>query len=78
LKLGSNSTIAFLQTLHNDALGMRWIPSPIVPRKMWPKMSKKGKRAITECKVGLHPIAGNQRLRQSVSSVKNKQLVNGG
>jgi hypothetical protein len=25
LKLGSNSTIMFLQTLHNDALGMGWI-----------------------------------------------------
>jgi len=48
LKLGTNSTIAFLQTLHNDALGMGWIPSPILPRKMWPKMTKKNKRAITE------------------------------
>jgi integrase len=48
LKLGSNSTIAFLQTLHNDALGMGWIPSPILPRKLWPKMNKKDKRAVTE------------------------------
>jgi integrase len=48
LKLGSNSTIAFLQTMHNDALGMGWIPAPILPRKMWPKMKKKEKRAITE------------------------------
>jgi integrase len=48
LKLGSNSTIAFLQTMHNDALGMGWIPSPILPRKLWPKMKKKAKRAITE------------------------------
>jgi integrase len=48
LKIGKSSTIAFLQTLHNDALGMGWIPSPVLPRKMWPKMQKKGKRAITE------------------------------
>jgi integrase len=48
LKLGTGSTIAFLQTLHNDALGMGWIPSPILPRKLWPKMKKKDKRAITE------------------------------
>src|SRR6267378_1500890 len=48
LKLGTSSTIAFLQALHNDALGMGWIPSPILPRKMWPKMKKKPKRAITE------------------------------
>jgi hypothetical protein len=48
LKLGSNSTIGFLQTLHNDALGMGWLPSPVLPRKLWPKMTKKDKRAITE------------------------------
>ena len=48
MKLGTNSTIAFLQALHNDALGMGWIPSPILPRKLWPKMKKKAKRAITE------------------------------
>lgn len=48
LKLGSNSTIAFLQTMHNDALGMGWLPAPILPRKLWPKMTKKPKRAITE------------------------------
>lgn len=29
LSMGTNSTIAFLQTMHNDALGMGWIPSPI-------------------------------------------------
>lgn len=48
LELGTNSTIAFLQTMHNDALGMGWIPTPILPRKLWPKMTKKNKRAITE------------------------------
>jgi integrase len=48
IKLGKNSTVAFLQTLHNDALGMGWISSPILPRKLWPKVRKKGKRAVTE------------------------------
>ena len=48
MKLGTNSTIIFLQTLHNDALGMGWIPAPILPRKLWPKNQKKNKRAITE------------------------------
>ena len=48
LSLGTNSTIAFLQTLHNDALGIGWIPAPILPRKRWPRMQKKIRRAITE------------------------------
>jgi len=48
MKLGKNSTIAFLQTVHNDALGMGWIPAPILPCKLWPKMTKKAKRAVSE------------------------------
>ena len=48
ISIGKNSTIAFLQTLHNDALGMGWIPSPILPRKRWPKIKKRVRRAITE------------------------------
>lgn len=46
--MGPKSTIAFLQTLHNDALGMNWIPAPILARKLWPKMQKKEKRAVTQ------------------------------
>lgn len=48
LDLGTNSTVLFLQTLHNDALGMGWIPGPILPRKLWPKVKKKARRAVTE------------------------------
>jgi integrase len=47
ISIGTNSTVPFLQTLHNDALGMGWIPSPILPRKRWPKTMKKLRRAIT-------------------------------
>jgi integrase len=47
ISIGTNSTVPFLQTLHNDALGMGWIPSPILPRKRWPKTKKKLRRAIT-------------------------------
>ena len=47
LSLGTNSTKAFLQTLHNDALGMGWILSPILPRKCWPKIHTKLRRAVT-------------------------------
>jgi hypothetical protein len=48
MELGSNSTVAFLKTMHNDALGMGWIPIPILPRKFWPVVKKKNKRAITK------------------------------
>lgn len=61
LSFGKNSTVAFLQTLHNDALGMGWIPSPILPRKRWPRMQKKVRRAITEAEHGLMLEAVNDR-----------------
>jgi integrase len=48
INLGKNSTLTFLQTLHNDAVGMGWIPSPILPRKRWPQVKKKARRAISE------------------------------
>lgn len=47
INMGSTSTIIFLQTLHNDALGMGWIPQAILPRKLWPRTRKKERRAIT-------------------------------
>jgi integrase len=48
IRLGTRSTVLFLQSLHNDALGMGWIPAPIVPRKLWPVLPKKLRRAVTE------------------------------
>jgi len=65
LSLGTNSTILFLQTLHNDALGMGWIPAPILPRKRWPKATKKPRRAITEAEHNLLlPAVGDEEWRQ--------------
>lgn len=48
MTLGGNSSIYFVRTLHNDALGIGWIPGPILPRKLWPKAQKKVRRAVTE------------------------------
>ena len=33
--------------LHNFALDMNWLPWPIVPRKRWPQINLREKRAIT-------------------------------
>jgi integrase len=47
MKAGGAFTNHFLRCLHNSALGMGWILSPIIPPKLWPKAEKKLKRAIT-------------------------------
>ena len=46
LKLGGSSTNLFLRCLHNLALGMGWLPGPIIPSKMWPVAKPKAKRGF--------------------------------
>lgn len=47
VKDGTVSTNVFLRRLHNFCLGMGWLPSPILPKNLWPKVKHKSKRAIT-------------------------------
>ena len=48
LRTGTVSTNHYLRRLHNFALEMNWLPKSIVPRRQWPKMVYKEKRAITQ------------------------------
>jgi site-specific recombinase XerD len=47
LHQGTVSTNVFLRRIHNFALGMDWIPKAIIPKRQWPKIEFKAKRAIT-------------------------------
>src|SRR5438105_9224743 len=47
LSLGGAATNLFLRCLHNLALGMGWLPTAIIPPKLWPEPERKQKRAIT-------------------------------
>jgi len=47
LNTGTVSTNTFLRRLHNFAVDMNWILAPIIPRRQWPKIHFKDKRAIT-------------------------------
>lgn len=44
---GRVSTNIFLRRIHNFALDMTWLPWPVIPKKQWPKVHFKEKRAIT-------------------------------
>ncbi len=44
---GSVSTNVYLRRLHNFALDMNWLPWPVIPKRQWPKVEYKKKRAIT-------------------------------
>lgn len=48
LEDGCVSTNIFLRRLHNFALGVNWLPWPILGKKGWPKIVFKEKRAITQ------------------------------
>jgi integrase len=47
LKKGTVSTNAYLRKTHNFALDMNWLPATVIPRRQWPAIHFKEKRAIT-------------------------------
>ena len=47
LRNGSVSTNVYLRRAHNFAIGMHWLPWPILPKLQWPVVKFKEKRAIT-------------------------------
>jgi integrase len=46
-ELGTVSTNVYLRRIHNFALDMNWLPWSILPKRQWPKVKFKEKRAIT-------------------------------
>lgn len=47
LQAGTVSTNVYLRRFHNFAIGMHWLPWPVLPRLQWPAVEYKDKRAIT-------------------------------
>jgi len=47
LRTGTVSTNAYLRRLHNFAVDMNWLPATVIPRRQWPAIHFKEKRAIT-------------------------------
>ncbi len=47
LNAGTISTNMFLRRLHNYATGMHWLPWPVLPKRRWPAVQHKERRAIT-------------------------------
>ena len=54
LHLGTVSTNVYLRRLHNFCVDMNWLPWPLIPKRQWPAVRFKDKRAITwdeHCKI---------------------------
>ncbi len=47
LRAGTVSTNVFMRRLHNFCVDMNWLPWPLVPKRQWPTVRYKEKRAIT-------------------------------
>jgi len=47
LHAGTVSTNVFLRRLHNFCVDMNWLPWPLIPKRQWPAVHYKEKRAIT-------------------------------
>jgi len=54
LQVGTVSTNVYLRRLHNFCVDMNWLPWPLIPKRQWPAVRFKDKRAITweeHCKI---------------------------
>src|ERR1017187_5391393 len=47
LKAGTVSTTVHLRKLHNFCLSMNWLPWPLIPKRLWPEVRFRPRRAIT-------------------------------
>jgi len=47
LQSGTVSTNVYLRRLHNFCVDMNWLPWPLLPKRQWPAVRFKDKRAIT-------------------------------
>lgn len=47
MQAGTVSTNVFLRRLHNFCVDMNWLPWPLIPKRQWPTVRCKEKRAIT-------------------------------
>ena len=47
MQTGTVSTNVFLRRLHNFCADMNWLPWPLIPKRQWPAVKFKEKRAIT-------------------------------
>jgi integrase len=59
LNAGTVSTNVFLRRMHNFAMDMSWLAWPVIPRRQWPVIEFKEKRALTEDE-HLKIVAGEQ------------------
>lgn len=64
MKAGGAFTNQILRCLHNSAIGMGWLLSPVIPPKLWPTYEKRPKRAITP--------EEHQKIVQSESNAERK------
>jgi len=64
MEKGKVSTNIYLRRIHNFALGMNWLPVPVIPKRIWPGFSFKDKRAITReehCAIVTRETNGERR-----------------
>src|SRR5258707_7294336 len=47
IQSGTVSTNVHLRKLHNFCLSMNWLPWPLIPKRLWPEIQYRPKRAIT-------------------------------
>ena len=47
MEQGKVSTNVYLRRIHNFAVDMSWLPAPVIPKRQWPVVRHRARRAIT-------------------------------
>lgn len=66
LEIGTVSTNVYLRRLHNFALDMNWLLAPVIPKRQWPVVHYKDKRAIA--------LEEHQRIVERETNVERKHF----
>ena len=66
LQAGTVSTNVFLRQIHNFCVDMTWLPWPLIPKRRWPAVRYKDRRAITAIEHG--QIVERERTATAVST----------
>ena len=76
LRAGTVSTNAFLRKVHNFAVDMNWLPATVIPRRQWPAIHYKEKRAIIQHYQRMSSYLRDTTLVGVASSLKPSRWTN--
>ena len=74
MERGKVSTNVYLRRIHNFALAMNWLPVPVIPKRQWPEICHKEKRAWQDALNAIIETKNGSTKDRWVRAAKEKAL----